>query len=66
MVGSTESHRNRADKTVVSGTEDRGSDILLSTGGKTELASSLRTRLIIIHNNYWVLLKNNPLAQSMV
>lgn len=64
MVGNTESHRNGADKTVVSGTEDRGSDILSSIGGKTELASSLRSRLIIIHNNYCVLLKNNPSAQS--
>lgn len=62
----TESHRNRTDKTVVSGTEDRGSDILSSIGGKTELASPLRTRLIIIHNNYCVLLKNNPWARSTV
>lgn len=64
MVRNTESHRNGADKTVVSGTEDGGSDILSSIGGKTELASSLRSRLIIIHNNYCVLLKNNPSAQS--
>jgi hypothetical protein len=41
------------------------SDILSSIGSKIELASLLRTRLII-HKDYCVQLKNNPLAQNMV